>query len=78
MSFYLKVRLLDLVLSYGVHWESPGTLKNFGLGAGLGIPSEPRSSKVRLIFLISNRMTSSIHAQNQTLRMESSNTKAWG
>ena len=24
MSFYLKVRLLVLLLSYGVHWESPG------------------------------------------------------
>ena len=44
MSFYLKVRLLVLVLSYG-------------------IPSEPCSLKVRLILLLSNRMTSSIHAQ---------------
>ena len=24
MSFYLKVRLLVLLLSYRVHWESPG------------------------------------------------------
>ena len=32
------------------------------LGAGLGIPSEPRNSKVRLIVLLSNRMTSGIHA----------------
>ena len=24
MSFYLKVRLLVLLLSYGVHWESSG------------------------------------------------------
>ena len=60
MSFYLKVRLLDLLLSYEVH--SPSS-KNFSvLGAGLGIPSEPRNSKVRLIVLLSNRMTSGIHA----------------
>ena len=67
MSFYLKVRLLDLLLSYEVHWESLGhpapSSKNFSvLGAGLGIPSEPRNSKVRLIVLLSNRMTSGIHA----------------
>ena len=32
MSFYLKVRLLVLLLSYGVHWKSPGqhTLYVFG------------------------------------------------
>ena len=35
------------------------------LGAGLGIPSEPRSSKVRLIVLLSNRMTSGIHAHRK-------------
>ena len=38
------------------HWHT------LVLGAGLGIPSEPRSSKVRLIVLLSNRMTSGIHA----------------
>ena len=31
----------------------PSELKNFELGAGLGIPSEPCSSKVRLIVLLS-------------------------
>ena len=35
MSFYLKVRLLVLLLRYRVHWESPSA-KNFSaLGAGL-------------------------------------------
>ena len=37
------------------------------LGAGLGIPSEPHSSKVRLIVLLSNRMTSDIHALNSSV-----------
>ena len=32
------------------------------LGTDLGIPSEPCSSKVRLIVLLSNRMTLGIHA----------------
>ena len=35
------------------------------LGAGLGFPSELRSSKVRLIVLLSNRMTSGIHAHRK-------------
>ena len=69
---YLKIRLLALLLSYGVHWEFPRpvprVLKIFALGAGLGIPSEPRSSKVRLIVLLSNRMTSSIHAPNDVIK----------
>ena len=43
----------------------PSALKFFALGAGLGIPSEPGSSKVRLIFLLSNRMTSGIHALDE-------------
>ena len=34
------------------------------LGAGLGFPSELRSSKVRLIVLLSNRMTSGIHTRS--------------
>ena len=38
----------------------------FALGAGLGIPSEPSSSKVRLIVLLSNRMTSGIHAHSDS------------
>ena len=37
------------------------------LGAGLGIPSEPCSSKLRLIVLLSNRMTSGIHAQKSEI-----------
>ena len=56
MSFYLKVRLLVLLLSYGVRWESPG---HHLAGKFLA-----RSSKVRLIVLLSNRITSGIHALN--------------
>ena len=48
MSFYLKVKLLVLLLSYG-------------------IPSEPCSSKLRLIVLLSNRMTLGIHAQKSEI-----------
>ena len=66
MSFYLKVRLLYLTFelrdSLGIPRPAPSALKIFTLGAGLEIPSEPRSSKVRLIVLLSNRMTSGIHA----------------
>ena len=40
-------------------------VKNFSvLAAGLGITGEPRNSKIILIILLSNRMTSGIHAQN--------------
>ena len=64
MSFYLKVRLtFELQGSLGIPRPVPSALKNFALGAGLGIPSEPHSSKVRLIVLLSKRMTSDIHAQ---------------
>ena len=55
MAFYLKVRLLVLLLSAKIFSM---------LGAGLGILSEPRRSKVRLIVLLSNRMTSGIHAHS--------------
>ena len=48
--------------SLGIPRPVPSTLKFFPLGVGLGIPSERRSSKVRLIVLLSNRMTSGIHA----------------
>ena len=48
----------------GIPRPVPSALKFFVLGAGLGIPSEPRSSKVSLIILLSNRMTSGIHAQS--------------
>ena len=37
------------------------------LGTGLGIPSEPHSSKVRLIVLLPNRVTSGIHAQGKVV-----------
>ena len=55
MAFYLKVRLLVLLLSAKIFSM---------LGAGLGIPGEPRRSKVRLRVLLSNRMTSGIHAHS--------------
>ena len=47
----------------GIPRPTPSVLKIFVLGAVLRIPSEPRSSKLRLIVLLSNRMTSGIHAQ---------------
>ena len=52
----------ELQGSLGIPRPVPSALKNFALGAGLGIPSEPRSSKVRLKVLLSNRMTSGIQA----------------
>ena len=39
--------------SLGIPRQARSALKFFALGAGLGIPSEPRSSKVRLIVLLS-------------------------
>ena len=39
--------------SLGIPRPVPSTLKNFALGTGLGIPSEPSSSKVSLIVLLS-------------------------
>ena len=54
----------------GVIPPSPPPLDTYALGAGLGIPSEPRSSKVRLIVLLSNRMTSAIHAHSLFLKLE--------
>ena len=60
-------KTIVLLLSYGVYWESPRPVPSgkifSALGAGLRIPSEPCSSKIRLIVLLSNRMTSGIHAQ---------------
>ena len=58
--------------SLGILRLAPSTLKIFALGAGLGlgIPSEPRSSKVRLIVILSNRMTSGIHAHSLFLKLE--------
>ena len=50
--------------SLGIPRLAPSELKFFVLGAVLRIPSEPRSSKLRLIVLLSNRMTSGIHAQH--------------
>ena len=48
--------------SLGIPRPAPSS-KNFSeLGAGLGIPSEPHSSKLRLIDLLSNRMTLGIQA----------------
>ena len=47
--------------SLGIPRQARSALKIFALGAGLGIPSEPRSSKVRLKVLLT-RMTSGIHA----------------
>ena len=55
----------ELWSSLGIPRPAPSA-KNFSaLGASLGIPSEPRSSKVRLIVLLSNRMTSGIHAHRK-------------
>ena len=51
----------------GIPRAVPST-KNFSaLGAALGIPSEPCSSKLRLIVLLSNRMTLGIHAQKSEI-----------
>ena len=51
----------ELPGSMGIPRAVPST-KNFSaLGAALGIPSEPCSSKLRLIVSLSNRMTSGIH-----------------
>ena len=52
----------ELQGSLGIPRPVPSVLKFLPLGAGLGIPCEPRSSKVRLKVLLSNRMTSGIHA----------------
>ena len=43
----------ELQGSLGIPRPVPSALKNFALGAGLGIPSEPHSSKVSLIVLLS-------------------------
>ena len=51
----------ELQGSLGIPRPAPSTLKFFVLGAALGIPIEPRSSKVSLIVLLLNRMTSGIH-----------------
>ena len=51
----------ELQGSLGIPRPAPSALKNFLLGTGLGIPSEPCSSKLRLIVSLSNRMTSGIH-----------------
>ena len=48
--------------SLGIPRLAPSALKFFALGAGLGIPRELHSSKVRLIVFLSKRMTSGIHA----------------
>ena len=59
-TFSLTFELRGLL---GITRPAPST-KNFSaLGTRLGIPSEPRSSKVRLTVLLSNRMTSGIHAE---------------
>ena len=52
----------ELWVSLGILRPAPSMLTFFALGAGLGIPSEPHSSKLRLIVLLSNRMTSGINA----------------
>ena len=64
MSFYLKVRLtFELQSSLGIPRPVPSAKNLSALGTDLGIPIESHSSKVRLIVLLSNRMTSGIHAQ---------------
>ena len=55
----LKLVTFELRGSMGI----PSTKNSRALGVVLGIPSEPRSSKLRLIVLLSNRMTSGIHAR---------------
>ena len=48
--------------SLGIPRPAPSTTNFSALGTGLGIPSEPHSSKLRLIDLLSNRMTLGIQA----------------
>ena len=49
--------------SLGIPRPAPSAKNVSMLGAGLRIPSDTHSSKLRLIVLLSNRMTSGIHAQ---------------
>ena len=49
--------------SLGIPRPAPSARNVSMLGAGLRIPSDTHSSKLRLIVLLSNRMTSGIHAQ---------------
>ena len=67
----------ELWVSLGILRPAPSMLTFFALGAGLGIPSEPRSSKVRLIVLLSNRITSGIHALNFDKNWLSSDNIVW-
>ena len=65
----------ELRSSPGIPRPAPSAKIFSALVTGLGIPSEPCSSKVRLIVLLSNRMTSGIHAHIVIIAIECGHLK---